>query len=104
MVKADFYRENGIYCGFIISGHAGGKFGQDIVCAGVSSAVMFVINTVTDFFNSGAVVRIEENKAGLKLTSPQSDDNARAMIFSLENHLRLLSGEYGGIRISVKDI
>lgn len=104
MVKADFYRKDGLYCGFIISGHAGGRFGQDIVCAGVSSAVMFVLNTVTDFFNSDASVRIEENKAGLRLEAPEADDNARALIFSLENHLRLLSEEYGGIRITVKDI
>lgn len=104
MVKANFYRNNGMYCGFIISGHAGGRFGQDIVCAGVSSAVMLTLNTVTDFFNSDADVKIEENKVGLKLGSPQNDDNARALIFSLENHLRLLSEEYGGIRITVKDI
>lgn len=104
MVKADFYRKDGLYCGFIISGHAGGRYGQDIVCAGVSSAVMFVLNTVTDFFNSDASVKIEENKAGLRLEAPKTDDNARALIFSLENHLRLLSEEYGGIRITVKDI
>lgn len=104
MVKADFYRKNGLYCGFIVSGHAGGRFGQDIVCAGVSSAVMLTLNTVTDFFNSNASVRIEENKVGLRLNSPPSDDNARALIFSLENHLRLLSEEYGGIQLTVKNI
>lgn len=104
MVKANFYRKNGLYCGFIVSGHAGGKFGQDIVCAGVSSAVMLTVNTVADFLNSDAVVRLEENKVGLKLVSSQKDDNARALIFSLENHLKLLAEEHGGIRITVKDI
>lgn len=104
MVKANFYRKNGLYCGFIVSGHAGGIFGQDIVCAGVSSAVMLTVNTVTDFLNSDAVVRLEENKVGLKLVSPKKDDNARALIFSLENHLKLLAEEHGGIRITVKDI
>lgn len=104
MVKADFYRKDGLYCGFIISGHAGGRFGQSIACAGVSSAVMLVINTVTDFFSSDAAVRIEENKVGLKLEAPTADDNARALIFSLENHLRILSEDHGGIRITVRDI
>ncbi len=104
MVKANFYRKDGMYCGFIISGHAGGRFGQNIVCAGVSSAVMLVLNTITDFFNSDASVRIEENKVGIRLEAPDKDENARALIFSLENHLRLLSRDYGGIRLTVKDI
>ena len=103
MVKAYFYRKNGMYCGFIISGHAGGQYGQDIVCAGVSSAVMLTLNTITDFFSIDADVRVEENKVGLKLKDPQKSDNARALIFSLENHLKLLSDEYGGIRIVVRE-
>ena len=104
MVNANFYRKDGLYWGFIVSGHAGGVFGQDIVCAGVSSAVMLTLNTVTDFLNADAAVKLEDNKVGLKLVSPQNDDNARALIFSLENHLRLLAEEYGGIRITVRDI
>lgn len=104
MVKANFYRKDGMYCGFIISGHAGGKYGQDIICAGVSSAVMLTVNTVTDFFVSDVNVKITENKVGLKLNNPQNDNNSRALIFSLENHLKLLSEEYGGIKIVVKDI
>lgn len=103
MVKANFYRKNGIYCGFIISGHAGGQYGQDIVCAGVSSAVMLTVNTVTDFFSSDADVKIQENKVGLRLNNPQKDNNARSLIFSLENHLKMLSDEYGGIRVVVTD-
>ena len=104
MVKADFYRKNGMYCGFIISGHAGGQYGQDIVCAGVSSAVMLTVNTVTDFYLSDADVKIKENKVGLKLNDPQKDNNSRALIFSLENHLKLLAEEYGGIKVVVKEI
>lgn len=104
MVKANFFRKNGMYCGFIISGHAGGQYGQDIVCAGVSSAVMLTVNTVTYFFVSDADVKVKENKVGLRLNNPQNDKNARALIFSLENHLKLLSEEYGGIKIFVKDI
>lgn len=104
MVKANFYRKDGIYCGFIVSGHAGGRYGQDIVCAGVSSAVMFTLNTVTEFFLSDVEVKIKENTVGLKLNNPQKDNNARALIFSLENHLKLLSEEYGGIKVVVKEI
>ncbi len=104
MVNAVFYCKKGLYRGFIISGHAGGKYGQDIVCAGVSSAVMLTINTVTDFFMADASVKIEENKAGLRLNNPQADNEARALIFSLENHLKLLAEEYGGIRVVNRNI
>lgn len=104
MIKADFYRKNGIYCGFIISGHAGGRYGQDIICAGVSSAVMLTVNTVTDFFVADADIKVQENKVGLRLNDPQKDSIARALVFSLENHLRMLSEEYGGISVAVKEI
>ncbi|HBH95006.1 MAG TPA: ribosomal-processing cysteine protease Prp [Ruminococcaceae bacterium] len=104
MIKADFYRKNGIYCGFIISGHAGGRYGQDIICAGVSSAVMLTVNTVTDFFVADADIKVQENKVGLRLNDPQKDSSARALVFSLENHLRMLSEEYGGISVAVKEI
>lgn len=104
MVKAVFYRKKAMFCGFIISGHAGGRYGQDIVCAGVSSAVMLVVNTITDFFESDFNVKIQENKVGLRLNDPQKDVDARALIFSLENHLKMLSEEYGGIKIVEKNI
>ena len=58
MIKANFYQKNGLYCGFIISGHAGGKYGQDIVCAGVSSAVMLTVNTLTDFLVCDCDVKV----------------------------------------------
>lgn len=104
MIKADFYRKDGLYCGFIVSGHAGGEYGHDIVCAGVSSAVMLTLNTALDFFGSNVYVKIKENKAGLKLRSPKNNSCVRALVFSLENHLRLLSEEYGGICVELKDI
>lgn len=104
MVKAVFYCKNGLYKGFIISGHAGGEYGQDIVCAGVSSAVMLTVNTITDFFVSDVSVKVEENKVGLRLNNPEADSEARALIFSLENHLKLLADDYGGISLIVRDI
>lgn len=41
MIVAEFFRKNGEITGFKVSGHAGyDESGRDIVCAGVSSAVM----------------------------------------------------------------
>lgn len=104
MVRASFYRKNGMYCGFIVTGHAGGRYGQDIVCAGVSSAVMLTINTLTEFFISDCSVRIEENVAALKLGAYQTDGEGRALIYSLKTHLQLLSQDYGGITVITRNI
>lgn len=104
MITASFYCKNGLYCGFIVSGHAGGIFGQDIVCAGVSSAVMLTINTLADFLACDCSVRINENSAGLKLNSFEKDETGRALIFSLKEHLLLMEEENGGICVITNHI
>lgn len=102
MVTAKFLKKQGLYAGFIISGHAGSaEYGQDIVCAGVSSAVMLAVNTITEFFCSDAKVRNEENKIGLLLINPEDDVNARTVLYSLKTHLELLAEEYGCINVKV---
>ena len=104
MIKASFYRKNGLYCGFIVSGHAGGQYGTDIVCAGVSSAVMLTVNTITDFLVANVSVKCKENAVGLRLDTPESDDTARAIVYSLKEHLQMLAQENGGINIVIKEI
>ena len=65
---------------------------------------MLTVNTITDFFVSDVSVKVEENKVGLRLNNPEADSEARALIFSLENHLKLLADDYGGISLIVRDI
>lgn len=102
MIKARFVKTNGLYSGFMISGHAGvAPFGQDIVCAGVSSSVMLTVNTITDFFGADAKVDVTENRIMLKLNTPDEDEAARALIFSLETHLRILEEQYGNIAVRI---
>ena len=60
MIVAEFFRKNGEITGFKVSGHAGyDMFGKDIVCAGVSSAVMMTANLVTEIFGFEAEVSAE---------------------------------------------
>lgn len=100
MITAKFYRKNGLYTAFIVSGHAGAaEFGYDIVCSGVSSAVMLTINTITDFFRADAKVKSTENKIGLLLNDPAGSTESRGMIFSLKTHLELLAQQYGRIEV-----
>ena len=104
MITARFFKQRGIYCGFIVSGHAGTDvYGKDIVCAGVSSAVMLTINTITDFFSADSTVKVKENKIGLRLNRPEYDTPSRGMIYSLKKHLELMAEENGGIKVLVKD-
>jgi uncharacterized protein YsxB (DUF464 family) len=80
VITAEFFvSRTGLYVGFRISGHAFcglGKFGADIVCAGVSSAVMLAANTITDFFEADADVRLSENTVELRMKSV-SDGSAK---------------------------
>lgn len=104
MIKAVFYQKKGLYCGFIITGHAGGKYGQDIVCAGVSSAVMLTVNTLTDFLMCDCEIKAEDNIAALKLNDYEVNTDCRALIFSLKTHLQLLAEDYGGIKVITRNI
>ena len=50
MIQAKFYKKNGKFSGFRVSGHAGyADAGEDIVCAAVSSAVQLTVNLLSDF-------------------------------------------------------
>ncbi len=101
MIKAAFFKKNGAFTGFSVSGHADfADFGKDVVCAAVSSAVMLSANTVTDFFKADAAV-LEDNNT-VKLTLSSSNAAAEAVIESLCFHLGLLAKQYKGtIEISV---
>ena len=47
MIKVVFYMNEGRYCGFHCSGHAGyASKGNDIVCAGVSALVINCANSI----------------------------------------------------------
>ena len=57
MIVAEFFRKNGEITGFKVSGHAEyDESGRDIVCAGVSSAVMMTANLITEIFRFEAEV------------------------------------------------
>ena len=104
MITARFYKRNGIYRGFIISGHSGTDIcGKDIVCAGVSSAVMLTVNTVTEFFRADATVKTTKDAVGLRLNGPEEATSSRGRIYSLKDHLELVAEENGGIKVFVKD-
>lgn len=103
MVSVTFFEnKDNSFSGFSLSGHAGmGKYGEDIVCAAVSSAVYMVINTLTD------IIRIvpEELKVedGNVLLIFKSGDfgTCRDLLLGFRLHILSLSEQFPRF-ISVK--
>ncbi len=100
-LKAVFYKKGEQFCGFSVSGHAGyGEEGNDIVCASVSSAVMLVCNTITDFFNADADVEVLENKITLRLND--GNPSAEQLLASFYQHMEIIADEYSKIKLEIR--
>lgn len=103
MITAIFKLDNkGEPIGFQVAGHAGyADCGADIVCAGVSSAVMLTVNTITDYICADAEVNVSPNNDGfaqLLLKKPYNELGS-LMLKSLFDHLRVLEEQYGHIKV-----
>ncbi len=105
MINAVFSVKDDKFIGFMLCGHSGyAEDGQDIICAGVSSALMLTVNTITDFFGASAEMDISPHNEGhavFKLLKPYSD-NACAMIKSFHSHMTILEEEYGHINVRIE--
>lgn len=94
MIKAVFYKKNNQITSFEISGHAcHGEYGNDIVCAGISSAVQTVINGITECAKIKADLSVSDNKI---LFSIPDDKTAFVFINALELQLNNIAEEYKG--------
>lgn len=96
MITAEFIQKDNVLVGFKVSGHANfDEYGQDIVCASVSSAVQLVCNTITDGFNIKANVLVDENNGiSLKLIDYSKNSPAIVLINGLKTHLEILLEEF----------
>lgn len=91
-----------MFTGFEVSGHAGyGEAGNDIVCSAVSSAVMLVCNTVTDFFGADADVTVEENRIILRLNS--SDKPSEKLFESFHVHMENIAEAYRRVKVEIRE-
>ena len=92
MIKATFFYRAQTPVGFQISGHSGTeKYGKDIVCAAVTSAVMFAANTITHSFGVKAKVTVGENTVSIKRCE---DPNGHKVIGALRDHLAAIESDY----------
>lgn len=95
MISARFRFENGRYTAFAVSGHAMfAGFGQDIVCASVSSALQLTVNGITEILKIPAEVAAGENEISLKLPQNCADAAANTFLCAFCLQLQLLEEDY----------
>ncbi len=104
MIDAQFLTTNGRLKGFAIKGHAGyALFGEDIVCASVSSSVMMTANTVTEILKVKADVKALDNEIRCGLL--EESDEAENLLKGLKLHLQLLSEDYPNtIKVTISEV
>ena len=102
-LRVVFFRQGGSLRGFEVTGHAGyGEAGNDIVCSAVSSSVMLVCNTITDFFHADADVSVGENDIVLRLND--SDGPSEKLLDSFRVHMEGISEDYPGVKVEIRDV
>lgn len=94
MIHAEFIRHGQRYVGFSVTGHAGfAGYGEDVVCAGVSSAVQMAANGITEVLKIPAQVICEENLISVR-TAADACEKCDAFYRALHLQLTLIGNGY----------
>ena len=92
MIKINIKKEEEIITEIKISGHAKyDEYGKDIVCAGVSSALITTVNACLTFDNN-SIYYEEKNQFSLK--NIKKDDITNKLLSNLENILKNIESTY----------
>ena len=93
MIRVRFMTAHGLLSGFSLSGHAGaGEYGQDIVCASVSSAALMTANTITEII--GAAADIAEDDGYLSVTVQSRIEECQDILSGFRLHIQAHAEEY----------
>ena len=93
MIRVRYKTADGLLIGFSLSGHAGaGEYGQDIVCAAVSSAAYMTANTITDIVGATADITVDEGYMDFTVTHRITESQEVLSGFRL--HLQALAEQY----------
>ena len=94
MIRAQFRRGSQGFVYVQVTGHANfAPEGEDIVCSGVTSAVMLTANALTEVLGEQADVQLLENEISITLPD-QSLSASFAFLEALHLHLTLLQQQY----------
>ena len=93
MIRVRFTTADGLLTGFSLSGHAGaGEYGQDIVCASVSSAALMTANTITEII--GAPADITQDDGYLRLMVTDRIPDCQDVLSGFRLHIQAHTEEY----------
>ena len=93
MIKVTFFKKQGNFTGFEISGHSGfAEEGADIVCSAVSSVAYMVANTLTEVAGVEADIVLDDGY--LKLTSNDCTETVQTIYKGMTLHLNALAEQY----------
>lgn len=104
MIYAQFFKSKGYFTSFSIEGHAGyADCGEDIVCSAVTSAVMTVLNGITECTDAKAEVEVLDNEIVLNLA--ERNQSAQCFLEALKLQLEYIEEQYcGTINITVTEV
>lgn len=103
MIAAEFYKKNGNFSGFRISGHAGlAAAGKDVACAAVSSAVQLTVNLLSVF---GCEPEAYAVNNVVKCTASANTEAAETIIGQLKLHFESIVEEFPKtIKITISEV
>ena len=107
MITVHFFENQVKLSGCSVSGHAGyAAYGQDIVCASVTSAVQLTANGSTEIVKANCDVSAEENCVTLKLEETgEKAEEALHFLQSLYLHLSILAEDYPkSVKVIVSEV
>jgi uncharacterized protein YsxB (DUF464 family) len=93
MIRVNFYKKGDMLTGFECKGHAdSAEYGQDILCAFVSSACYMTANTVTDVLCADAQSRDADGYMRLKINS--APETSQDILKGMQLHMTSLEQQY----------
>ena len=93
MIRVRFTTADGLLTGFSLSGHAGmGEYGQDIVCASISSAALMTANTITEVIGAAADIATDDGYLSVKVKDKIAD--CQDILSGFQLHLEALQEQY----------
>ena len=93
MIRVRFTTADGLLSGFTVSGHAGaGAYGQDIVCAAVSSATYMTANTITEILGLPADIAVEDGYLSLQVSGELT--SCQTVLAGFRLHIEAMQQEY----------
>ena len=103
MTKAKFFYENNLFSKLEISGHSGyAEYGLDIVCSGISSAVLTSINLI-DKYTKNYQLEQDDKKGYLCFEIYELNEHINLIIDNLIEILEQIESSYPkNLKITIK--